>query len=225
MQQLLDAVRSTGATQPVIAGGTDYARVLDEWLAHMPVDPAGQLAASEHTYGKLAPCVGACRTAIANVAAVKPVVVGELGETDCRHGYIDKFMPWADRRGISYIGWTWNATSSAEGGWTCKGGPSLIENFNGKPTRFGVGFRNHLRKLARSADEFRRPAGGSGRSGDPLLRQGRPRALERHDPPGEISLRHFELSGRGSPSSERAKPAHRASPGGRRGRSSRTRGP
>jgi hypothetical protein len=56
-------------------------------------------------------------------------------------------MPWADHLGLSYIGWTWNAT--AKGGWTCKGGPSLIENFRGKPTRYGVGFRDHLRRLAR----------------------------------------------------------------------------
>jgi hypothetical protein len=147
MQGLVDAVRSTGATQPVIAGGIDYARLLDGWLAHEPVDPAGQLAASEHNYGRLAPCAGACKAAIAAVAAVRPVVVGELGETDCRHRYIDKWMPWADRLGLSYIGWTWNAT--AKGGWTCKGGPSLIENFRGKPTRYGVGFRDHLRRLAR----------------------------------------------------------------------------
>ena len=40
---------------------------------------------------------------------------------------------------------SWNA--AGKGGWTCKGGPSLIENYQGKPTRFGAGFKRHLRKL------------------------------------------------------------------------------
>jgi hypothetical protein len=129
-------------------GGVDYARDLSEWLAHEPIDPLGQLVASEHNYGHhLAPCLRACKAAIAAVAARVPVVVGELGQTDCRHDYIDKWMRWADRRGISYIGWAWDA----KGGWTCHAGPSLIENYRGKPTGFGVGFRNHLLELRRHA--------------------------------------------------------------------------
>ncbi len=147
MQELVDAVRSAGARQPVMAGGLGYSRDLDGWLAHRPVDPAGQLAASEHNYGRLAPCGPPCKRAIVAVARVNPVIVGELGETDCRHAYIDRWMPWADRHGISYLGWTWDAV--APGSWTCGGGPSLIENYEGKPTPFGIGFRDHLRALAR----------------------------------------------------------------------------
>lgn len=147
MQELVDAVRSTGARQPVMAGGLDYSRDLSGWIAHRPVDPLGQLAASEHNYGKLAPCGRACKKAILGVKAQNPVIVGELGETDCKHTYIDRWMPWADRHGLSYLGWTWDAV--APGSWTCAGGPSLIENYRGKPTPFGIGFRDHLRTLAR----------------------------------------------------------------------------
>jgi hypothetical protein len=147
MQQLVDAVRSTGATQPLLAGGRGYARNLAGWLSHRPADPADQLIASEHNYGRLAPCGPRCRRAILQVSRENPVVIGELGETDCRHGYIDRFMPWADRHGISYLGWTWDAV--APGSWTCEGGPSLIENYRGKPTPFGAGFRRHLATLAR----------------------------------------------------------------------------
>ena len=146
MKQLVDAVRSTGATQPLMLGGTAYARDLSGWLAHKPVDPLGQLVASEHNYGhRLSPCRVECKAQVEQVAASVPVVVGELGQTDCRHDYIDKWMRWADGRGISYFGWAWNA----KGGWTCRGGPSLIKNYRGEPTRFGVGFRNHVRKLRR----------------------------------------------------------------------------
>ncbi|MFN8159999.1 MAG: cellulase family glycosylhydrolase [Solirubrobacterales bacterium] len=146
MQDLVDAVRSAGATQPLMLGGLDWARSLRGWLAHRPRDPLHHLAASEHNYGGLAPCGRRCRSAIAASARRVPVVVGELGETDCRHGYIDRFMPWADSHGISYLGWTWNAT--APGSWTCRGGPALIDTFGGVPTAFGRGFRDHLRDLA-----------------------------------------------------------------------------
>ena len=148
MQRLVDAVRSTGATQPLMVGGIDYSRDLSGWLAHEPVDPLGQLVASEHNYGHhLAPCLGGCQAAIASVAARVPVVVGELGQTDCRHDYIDTWMRWADRRGISYLGWAWDA----KGGWTCHSGPTLIRNYSGAPTGFGIGFRNHLLSLRRHA--------------------------------------------------------------------------
>jgi hypothetical protein len=146
MQELVDAVRSTGATQPLMLGGLEYSRDLSGWLAHRPVDPLGQLVASEHNYGKLAPCGGACKKAILGVKQQNPVVVGEVGETDCKHRYIDKWLPWADSHGLSYLGWTWDAV--APGSWTCAGGPSLIENYKGKPTPFGVGFRDHLLALA-----------------------------------------------------------------------------
>ena len=75
------------------------------------------------------------------------MVVGELGQSDSHHDYIDKWMRWADRRGLSYFGWAWDT----KGGWSCHAGPSLIQNYRGKPTGFGIGFRDHLLKLRRNA--------------------------------------------------------------------------
>ena len=69
-----------------------------------------------------------------------PVVTGEFGQDDCAHGLVDQYMNWADVKGISYLGWTWNTG----GGWTCTSGPSLITNYNGTPTNYGVGLRDHL---------------------------------------------------------------------------------
>jgi len=145
MQQLVTAVRSTGATQPLMVGGTSYSHDLTQWLSHEPHDPLHQLVASEHNYGVLSPCETGCRNAILATHRQVPVVIGELGETDCQDSYIDAFMPFADANGISYLGWTWDAV--ARGSWNCAGGPSLIENYNGTPTPFGVGFRDHLRAL------------------------------------------------------------------------------
>jgi len=147
MQQLVDAVRSTGARQPLLLGGLDYANDLSGWTAHAPQDPVHALIASEHTYGGLSPCGSGCRAAILATHRRYPVLFGELGETDCRHSYIDAMMRFADAHGIGYLGWAWDAVSS--GGWSCDGGPSLITNYDGAPTAYGVGFRNHFRSLAR----------------------------------------------------------------------------
>lgn len=142
MAELVAAVRSTGAEQPLLLGGLAWSRNLDRWLAHLPDDPLDSLVASNHTYN-FAACFRACRGDLARIARRHPVVTGELGEGDCRRTYIDDYMPWADRHGISYLGWTWNA----HGGWTCRGGPTLIRDFDGTPTGFGIGFREHLRRL------------------------------------------------------------------------------
>ena len=147
MRRLLRAVRSGGARQPVMLAGIDWSLDLSQWLRRLP--RGRQLVASLHTYGpasdpNAAPCSSRCRGIVVRIARRHPVVVGELGEYDCAHGYIDDFMPWADRRGISYLGWTWDAVSP--GGWQCGSGPSLIEDYDGTPTGFGVGFRDHLRR-------------------------------------------------------------------------------
>jgi endoglucanase len=147
MQELVNAVRSTGARQPLLLGGLAYASDLSGFTAHAPKDPVHALIASEHSYGGLSPCEGACRAAILATHRHYPVLFGELGETDCQHGYIDAMMKFADAHGIGYLGWTWDAV--APGGWSCSGGPSLITSYDGTPTAYGVGFRDHFQARAR----------------------------------------------------------------------------
>ncbi len=67
-----------------------------------------------------------------------------MGDGDCRDTYIDPYTRRADRHGISYLAWAWDI----HGGWSCKPGPPLIEAYDGTPTPFGPGFRDHLRPLA-----------------------------------------------------------------------------
>ncbi|MBY8853551.1 glycoside hydrolase family 5 protein, partial [Saccharothrix sp. MB29] len=50
MQDLVDAVRSTGATNVLMLGGLEWANDLREWLTHKPVDPLGNIAVSWHAY-------------------------------------------------------------------------------------------------------------------------------------------------------------------------------
>jgi endoglucanase len=136
MQQLVDAVREAGATQPVMLGGLEWGSQLGHsWLTNLPNDPAGQLVASVHVYNQNS--VSYFNANLGGVAAKYPVVAGEIGETDCGDTDIDAFMPWADAHGVSYVAWAWFVGS-------CSSYPSLISNYSGAPTSFGVGYRNHL---------------------------------------------------------------------------------
>jgi hypothetical protein len=142
MRRLVKVVRQTGARQPLLLTGIDYGHDLREWEAHLPPDPRHAEVASIHTYD-FAPCLSTCRAGLARIALHHPLVAGELGETDCGHSYIDGFMSWADRHGASYLAWAWDAHH----GWTCTEGPSLIRNYKGAPTKYGIGLREHLRAL------------------------------------------------------------------------------
>jgi endoglucanase len=142
MGRLIKVVRSTGARQPILLSGINWAHNLTEWESHLPPDPRHAEVAAVHTYD-FGPCLARCRAGLTLVAHHHPVVSAEIGEADCGHTYIDSYMSWADRHGVSYLGWAWDAHH----GWTCTGGPSLIRNYDGTPTRYGIGLRDHLRSL------------------------------------------------------------------------------
>jgi hypothetical protein len=77
------------------------------------------------------------------VAAKVPVVAGEIGENDCAHGFIDTLMSWLDSENIGYLAWTWTVVSGG-----CASTPSLINDYTGTPSGFGVGLQTHLISLA-----------------------------------------------------------------------------
>ncbi|MEU0676520.1 cellulase family glycosylhydrolase [Streptomyces sp. NPDC006172] len=141
MQDLVDAVRSTGARNVILAGGLTWSNDVSQWLTYRPTDPTGNLAAAWHVYN-FNSCVNeACwNSTLAPVADRVPLVAGEIGENTCSHGFVDQVMRWFDARRMSYLGWTWNT-------WDCSTGPALISDYNGTPTAFGVGLRDHLRAL------------------------------------------------------------------------------
>jgi endoglucanase len=117
-QELVDAIRATGARQPILVPGRFYANDLGRWLQFKPRDRLGQIAATFHVYEKL-PCADeACWTReVAPVAARVPVVATEFGATmegrsyPCRSAvrFDERFMDWADAHGVSYGGYRWSA--------------------------------------------------------------------------------------------------------------------
>ncbi|MDX2822342.1 cellulase family glycosylhydrolase [Streptomyces ipomoeae] len=141
MQDLIDAIRATGAENVILAGGLAYSNDLSQWLQYKPTDPKGNLGAAWHVYN-FNSCVNeSCwNSTLAPVAGQVPLVAGEIGENTCAHSFIDRVMAWFDTRQLSYLGWTWNT-------WNCSSGPALISAYDGTPTSYGIGLRDHLRSL------------------------------------------------------------------------------
>jgi hypothetical protein len=138
MQQLVNAVRAAGAGNVIALGGLEYSNDLTAWLTHKPTDSSNNLMAAWHSYDTNTCNSSSCwNSQIAPVAAQVPLLVGELGESDCGHSYIDPLMTWLDSQGASYLAWTWN-------NWDCSSGPSLISDYTGTATAYGAGYKAHL---------------------------------------------------------------------------------
>jgi len=113
MSALVAAVRTAGAEQPIMLAGRDYANDLSGWLAHKPNDT--QLVAAWHNYpGQVNNTAAEWNANIAPVAAVVPVFMGEIGQTDGSASYLEASLDWADAHGIGYAPWAWWKVSSSE---------------------------------------------------------------------------------------------------------------
>lgn len=144
MQAMVNAVRAAGAKNVCLAGGRSWAQDLSLWPSFMPVDPAGQLAASWHAYpsqsngaypsfppGTLNQAFGAQGSydwAQAVLAAGFPVVIGETGNGQSA-ALLPNLLPWADKNNVSVFCWSWNV------GWG-----TMISNASGTPISDGVAF-------------------------------------------------------------------------------------
>lgn len=139
MRDLVDAVRGTGADNVILLGGLAFSNDMTRWLEFAPDDPLGNLVAAFHSYNfNICVDLTCWNREIAPVADEVPLVMGEIGENDCGHGYIDGLMDFADQHAIGYLGWAWNAN------FDCASGPALISSYDGTPTPFGVGLRDRL---------------------------------------------------------------------------------
>ncbi|WP_117209176.1 cellulase family glycosylhydrolase [Allorhizocola rhizosphaerae] len=139
MQDLVDAVRATGATNILMVSGLEWTNDMREWLVYKPNDPLNNIVASWHAYSFNACANESCwDSQIAPLAAQVPVVLGEFGQDNCGYDYMDRLVRWADAHAISYLAWTWNP-------WGCTGGAVLIRDWNGTPEPgVGEGYKAHL---------------------------------------------------------------------------------
>jgi len=139
MQSLVDIIRSTNATNIIMLGGINYANSLTRWIEYKPRDSLNNLVASWHSYSFNTCIDKECwKNTVGKVAEKFPVVAGEIGESDCQGGYITPLMEWLDEININYLSWTWNT-------WDCDGGPALIIDYDGTPTKsYGMVYKQHL---------------------------------------------------------------------------------
>lgn len=157
MQLLLNTVRAAGASNVVMVGGPQFAGDLDQWRKYEPTDPVHQLAASIHIYWRnsirpdYSPCYSSScwHNVLAPLSSAVPIVVGEFGELDCGDSLYHPFLQFADDHGISYLAWAWFVGN-------CASEPSLIKDYSGKPTAYGVGYQKHLASIGLGFDHIHR---------------------------------------------------------------------
>ena len=177
MQDLVDAIRAAGATQPVLVGGLDYANDLTGWLDHAPDDPLNQEAASFHNYmGKECDNIGCWEAQITPVAANVPVVTGEFDEDNFENPtcndknpntFGQDYMNWADQHGIGYLAWGWWVLSPQEIADAGCSAFYLLTDWNGTPASpNGTNLHDHLLKLKSGGggDSRTIPPGGTKRA-------------------------------------------------------------
>ncbi|MQM24729.1 cellulase family glycosylhydrolase [Glycomyces sp. NEAU-7082] len=136
MQDLLDAVRSTGAAQPVIVTCNGWGNGCGGYLDFMPTDPEGKIVAGVHVYEGTGCNTQACWDRdIAPIAAELPTVFSEFGDGGCDHDWSDGMIAWADARGIGWTAWSWYPDCDM---------PGLIADWDGTPTGYGEGIKEAL---------------------------------------------------------------------------------
>ncbi|HVR45345.1 MAG TPA: cellulase family glycosylhydrolase [Candidatus Binatia bacterium] len=140
MQQAVNLMRKAGYQGVISIPCIDYANACGKingsdyngstWLRSRPSDPAGQLIAEAHVYGKNLCDTARCfDSSMKPITKVVPMIFGETGETydasDCGSSYISTFMDWADAHGVGYEAWTWD---------TWGGCGVLIKSYGGAPS-------------------------------------------------------------------------------------------
>ncbi len=157
LQSLVNVIRSTSATQPILLGGLNYNSDLSQLLAYLPNDPQNQLIASAHIYdfAEAGATNAFFTTQLEPIAQHLPVILGELGERNCDSGtaaYTSAVLArvngeTAQGHVFGAVGWAWNAATSTSTGWHCptgpdgEGGPLMIRDYTGVPTVMGGVFQ------------------------------------------------------------------------------------
>lgn len=159
-QQMLNAVRKTGASNVVLIGGPDWTQRLDFWLDYRPTDPLNQIAAAWHAYPAYGKQWGTPEYtqpgfkegyvwAEAILAAGFPVVITETGDRNANGTkgapFVSRVLPWADKNSVSYFGWAFDI-------WPNNHDHVLLKDKSGTPTDgYGEYFKQHVACMAGAA--------------------------------------------------------------------------
>jgi endoglucanase len=155
-QQLVDAIRATGARQPIIVSGPGFAGDLSGWTRYAPHDRLRRLVADVSSFDYADYVLGHMR-ALRGLSRRHPVIVGGFGDTHCVSTYSQKLMSAMDSLQQSYLAWTWNTVQDYGGcanallddpGPERNGFPAGY--YSARPSGFGQGVRDHFLALAGS---------------------------------------------------------------------------
>jgi hypothetical protein len=125
MQEMLNAVRATGATNVILTSTLAYSSSMDGWLQYHPTDtlkpsqvgavwhayPAGGALANQVNCINLPGCSALIMTDVVGiVAAGYPVVITEFGDPSggLTAPLSALLLPFADLSDVSYMAWTWD---------------------------------------------------------------------------------------------------------------------
>lgn len=152
MQDLYDAVRSTGANNLVLVGGTHWGYFLDGVPDH-EVD-GFNIAYSTHPYDWPDKQPDTWETAWGFLAEEHPVVISEFGAYACdRLDYYHALLDYADQRGMSWVAWAWWTPPPVSADYTAAQRlediclfPALISDWNGTPSASGQLIRQRLQQ-------------------------------------------------------------------------------
>lgn len=140
MQAILNAVRSTGAKNLVVAGGLDWAYDLSGFLNGFQLsDPNGNgVVYACHAYPFKGDTVAQWLTKLDAALPVIPVFVGEFGDQPNQSTpstWVTQVLAAMQTRGVHWAAWDFHPAAS----------PCLISNWNYTPTAsFGVPVKNAL---------------------------------------------------------------------------------
>jgi endoglucanase len=151
-QDMVDAIRATGARQPIIISGPDFAGDLSQWVRYAPHDPRHELIANVSSFD-YSDYVVAHATTLRAFARRHPVIVGGFGDTHCVSTYSNRVMSIMDSIHQSYLAWSWDTVQDYGG---CANAllddPGTVNGFpagyySGRPSGFGRGVRDHFRRI------------------------------------------------------------------------------
>lgn len=140
-QQVIDAVRATGATNVIICGGNNYSDDLTWWAQYPVTDPLNQVAAALHQYPGGYPYDAAAgptkvNAMLAPIVTSHPIILTELGDEVGANPapFASAVLAWADAQGYSVMAWTWNPWGGAN---------TLIQNATTYAPTAGLGQTYH----------------------------------------------------------------------------------
>jgi len=153
MQQIVNAIRATGAQQVLLLSGIHWAADPSNVLTFEPTDPLGQEMVNAHLY-----YTPDCSTSMCwgsrydyNLGRA-PFVIDEIGndQTGCQGIWMNNLLTWLDQRDVGYVIHVWAPSASPTSTECGVSGTAtwntfhLLASWDGTPTPYGASVRTHF---------------------------------------------------------------------------------